>query len=107
MPKAVIAAIEGHAVAGEFEQAVWCNLRLAARDAVLGLYCRRFGVPLVDMGTVRLPRMIGETRAVDLILKGIDGMDAERIGLVNRVAEQGQALTVVETQLGRATIDSG
>jgi enoyl-CoA hydratase len=94
MSKPVIAAIEGHAVAGGFELAVWCDLRVAASDAILGIYCRRFGVPLVDMGTVRLPRLIGHSRAMDLILtgRGIDGVEAERIGLVNRVAAPGQAL---------------
>ena len=94
--KPVIAAIEGPAVAGGFELAVWCDLRVAAEDATLGVYCRRFGVPLVDLGTVRLPRLIGHSRATDLILtgRGIDGKEAERIGLVNRVAPPGQALAV-------------
>ncbi len=94
MSKPVIAAIEGHAVAGGFELAVWCDLRVAASNATLGIYCRRFGVPLVDMGTVRLPRLIGHSRAMDLILtgRGVDGVEAERIGLVNRVAAPGQAL---------------
>jgi enoyl-CoA hydratase len=94
--KPVIAAIEGPAVAGGLELALWCDLRVAARDAVLGVYCRRFGVPLVDLGTVRLPRLIGHSRAIDLILtgRGIDGVEAERIGLVNRVAEPGEALAV-------------
>jgi enoyl-CoA hydratase len=94
MSKPVIAAIEGHAVAGGFELAVWCDLRVAASDAILGIYCRRFGVPLVDMGTVRLPRLIGHSRAMDLILtgRGVDGVEAERIGLVNRVAAPGRAL---------------
>jgi enoyl-CoA hydratase/carnithine racemase len=92
--KPVIAAIEGPAVAGGLELALWCDLRVAAADAVLGVYCRRFGVPLVDVGTVRLPRLIGHSRAIDLILtgRGIDGVEAERIGLVNRVAQPGQAL---------------
>src|SRR5262245_56081130 len=92
--KPVIAAIEGPAVAGGLELALWCDLRVAARDAVLGVYCRRFGVPLVDLGTVRLPRLIGHSRAMDLILagRGVDAAEAERIGLVNRVAEPGQAL---------------
>jgi enoyl-CoA hydratase len=92
--KPVIAAIEGPAVAGGLELALWCDLRVASRDAVLGVYCRRFGVPLVDLGTVRLPRLIGHSRAMDLILtgRGIDGAEAERIGLVNRVVEPGQAL---------------
>jgi len=94
--KPVIAAIEGPAVAGGLELALWCDLRVAARNATLGVYCRRFGVPLVDLGTVRLPRLIGHSRAMDLILtgRGVDGFEAERIGLVNRVVEPGQALPV-------------
>jgi enoyl-CoA hydratase len=93
--KPVIAAIEGPAVAGGLELALWCDLRVAARDAVLGVFCRRWGVPLVDGGTIRLPRLIGQSRALDLILtgRGVDGVEAERIGLVNRVAEPGRALT--------------
>ena len=94
--KPVIAAIEGPAVAGGLELALWCDLRVAASDATLGVYCRRFGVPLVDLGTVRLPRLIGHSRAIDLILtgRGVDGVEAERIGLVNRVAAPGEALQV-------------
>lgn len=94
LSKPVIAAIEGAAVAGGLEMALWCDLRVAARDAVLGVYCRRFGVPLVDLGTVRLPRLIGHSRAMDLILtgRGVSGDEAERIGLVNRVVEPGTAL---------------
>jgi enoyl-CoA hydratase len=92
--KPVIAAIEGYAVAGGLEVAAWCDLRVAARDAVLGVYCRRFGVPLVDLGTVRLPRLIGHSRAMDLILtgRGVDGEEALAMGLVNRLAEPGGAL---------------
>lgn len=92
--KPVIAAIEGFAVAGGLELAVWCDLRVAASDATLGVYCRRFGVPLVDLGTIRLPRLLGHSRAIDLILtgRGVDGVEAERMGLVNRVAEPGGAL---------------
>ncbi len=92
--KPVIAAIEGPAVAGGLELALWADLRVAASDATLGVYCRRFGVPLIDLGTVRLPRLIGHSRAMDLILtgRGIDGVEAERIGLVNRVTEPGDAL---------------
>lgn len=92
--KPVIAAIEGPAVAGGIELALWCDLRVAAADAVLGVYCRRFGVPLVDLGTIRLPRLIGHSRAIDLILtgRGVDGVEAERIGLVNRVCAPGEAL---------------
>jgi len=92
--KPVIAAIEGPAVAGGLELALWCDLRVAASDATLGVYCRRFGVPLIDLGTIRLPRLIGHSRAIDLILtgRGVDGAEAERIGLVNRVVEPGEAL---------------
>ena len=95
LTKPVIAAIEGPAVAGGLELALWCDLRVAASDAVLGVYCRRFGVPLVDLGTINLPRLIGHSRAIDLILtgRGVDGTEAERIGLVNRVTEPGRALT--------------
>lgn len=93
LTKPVIAAIEGFAVAGGLELALWCDLRVAAEDAVLGVYCRRFGVPLVDLGTVRLPRLIGHSRAMDLILtgRGVDGVEAERIGLANRVVPPGTA----------------
>jgi enoyl-CoA hydratase len=96
LSKPVIAAIEGPAVAGGLELALWCDLRVAARNATLGVYCRRFGVPLIDLGTVRLPRLIGHSRAMDLILtgRGISGEEAERIGLVNRLAEPGEALAV-------------
>ena len=92
--KPVIAAIEGFAVAGGLELAAWCDLRVAARDAVLGVYCRRFGVPLVDLGTIRLPRLIGHSRAMDLILtgRGVGGDEALAMGLVNRVTEPGRAL---------------
>ena len=92
--KPVVAAIEGPAVAGGLELALWCDLRVAASDAVLGVYCRRFGVPLVDLGTVRLPRLVGHGRAMDLILTGraVDAAEAERIGLVTRVVPPGQAL---------------
>jgi enoyl-CoA hydratase len=92
--KPVIAAIEGPAVAGGLELALWADLRVVASDATLGVYCRRFGVPLIDLGTVRLPRLIGHSRAMDLILtgRGIDGVEAERIGLANRVCPPGEAL---------------
>jgi len=94
LSKPVIAAVEGHAVAGGLELAIWADLRVAARDAVFGVFCRRWGVPLIDGGTVRLPRLIGESRALDLILTGraVDAEEAERIGLVNRLAEPGKAL---------------
>jgi enoyl-CoA hydratase len=92
--KPVIAAVEGHAVAGGLELALWCDLRVAARSAIFGVYCRRFGVPLMDLGTIRLPRLIGHSRAMDMILtgRGISGEEAERIGLANRVVEPGEAL---------------
>ena len=95
LAKPVIAAIEGHAVAGGLELALWCDLRVAARTATFGVYCRRFGVPLMDLGTVRLPRLIGQSRALDLILtgRGVSGDEAERIGLANRVTAPGEALT--------------
>ncbi len=95
LSKPVIAAIEGHAVAGGIELVVWCDLRVAADDAVLGVYCRRWGVPLVDGGTVRLPRLIGHGRAMDLILtgRGVKADEALAIGLVDRVVPSGQALT--------------
>ena len=92
--KPVIAAIEGHAVAGGLELALWCDLRVAAEDAVLGVFCRRWGVPLIDGGTLRLPRLIGHSRAMDLILTGraVGAEEALAIGLVNRVAVPGDAL---------------
>jgi enoyl-CoA hydratase len=94
LSKPVIAAIEGPAVAGGLELALWCDLRVAARDAIFGVYCRRFGVPLMDLGMIRLPRLIGHSRAMDLILtgRGISGEEAERIGLANRVVASGEAL---------------
>jgi enoyl-CoA hydratase len=94
LSKPVVAAIEGHAVAGGLELALWCDLRVAAEDAVLGVFCRRWGVPLIDGGTVRLPRLIGHSRAMDLILTGrpVDAAEALAIGLVNRVTPPGEAL---------------
>lgn len=94
LSKPVIAAIEGHAVAGGMELALWCDLRVMAQDAVMGIFCRRFGVPLIDMGTIRLPRLIGQSRAMDLILTGrpVDAQEALAIGLANRVVERGNAL---------------
>ena len=92
--KPVIAAIEGYAVAGGLELALWCDLRVAASDAVLGVFNRRFGVPLIDMGTVRLPRLVGQGRALDLIMTGrpVKADEALRIGLIDRLVEPGQAL---------------
>jgi len=98
LPKPVIAAIEGYAVAGGLELALWCDLRVAAGDAVLGVFNRRFGVPLIDMGTVRLPRLVGQGRALDLILTGrpVKADEALGIGLVDRVVEPGQALAAAQ-----------
>ena len=94
LDKPVIAAVEGYAVAGGLELAAWCDLRVAASDAVFGVFCRRWGVPLIDGGTVRLPRLIGHSHALDLILTGRDvsGDEAQRIGLANRITEPGGAL---------------
>jgi enoyl-CoA hydratase len=94
LSKPVVAAIEGYAVAGGLELAVWADLRVAARDAVLGVFCRRWGVPLIDGGTVRLPRLIGESRAMDLVLTGraVPAPEAFEMGLVNRLCEPGEAL---------------
>src|SRR5271170_4081097 len=92
--KPVIAAVEGYAVAGGLELALWCDLRVAARDAVFGVFCRRWGVPLCDGGTIRLPRLIGMSNALDMILtgRGVSGQEALRMGLANRLVEPGQAL---------------
>jgi enoyl-CoA hydratase len=94
LSKPVIAAVEGHAVAGGLELAVWCDLRVADPEAVFGVYCRRWGVPLIDGGTVRLPRLIGRSRALDLILtgRGVGAAEALTMGLVNRVSAAGRAL---------------
>lgn len=94
LSKPVIAAVEGHAVAGGLEIALWCDLRVAARDAVFGVYNRRFGVPLIDLGTLRLPRIVGQGRALDLILTGrsVSGDEALQMGLVNRLVEPDNAL---------------
>jgi enoyl-CoA hydratase len=88
-----IAAIEGYAVAGGLELALWCDLRVVAEDAVLGVFCRRWGVPLIDGGTVRLPRLVGLGRALDLILTGrpVDAEEAQAMGLVSRVVPPGTA----------------
>ncbi|MBD8868286.1 crotonase/enoyl-CoA hydratase family protein [Nocardioides donggukensis] len=100
--KPVIAAIEGYAVAGGLELAVWADLRVAASDAVLGVFCRRFGVPLIDGGTVRLPRLIGQSRAMDLVLTGrpVGADEALGFGLVNRVVAPGTALAAAQRLAG-------
>jgi enoyl-CoA hydratase len=94
LSKPVVAAVEGFAVAGGLELALWCDMRVAASDAVFGVYCRRWGVPLVDGGTIRLPRLIGHSHALDLILtgRGVSGDEAKMMGLANRITEPGQAL---------------
>ena len=98
LSKPVIAAIAGHAVAGGLELALWCDLRVAEEDAVLGVFCRRWGVPLIDGGTVRLPRLIGAGRAMDMILtgRGVGAPEAERIGLVNRLVPTGTSLAAAQ-----------
>jgi enoyl-CoA hydratase len=94
LSKPVIAAIEGHAVAGGAELALWCDLRVMAETATFGIFCRRFGVPLIDLGTIRLPRLIGHSRAMDLILTGraVDAQEAFATGLANRLAPHGETL---------------
>jgi enoyl-CoA hydratase/carnithine racemase len=98
LSKPVIAAIEGYAVAGGLELALWCDLRVAAADAIFGVFCRRWGVPLIDGGTVRLPRLIGTSRAMDLVLTGrpVPAEEAGRIGLVNRLVQTGTALVAAQ-----------
>ena len=98
LSKPVIAAIAGHAVAGGLELALWCDLRVAEEDAVLGVFCRRWGVPLIDGGTVRLPRLVGMGRALDMILTGrpVPAAEALQIGLVNRLVPDGQARAAAE-----------
>ena len=99
MSKPVIAAVSGHAVAGGLELALWCHLRVMEQDAVFGVFCRRFGVPLIDGGTIRLPRLIGESRAMDLILTGrpVGASEALGIGLANRVTPAGESRQVAES----------
>ncbi len=99
LTKPVIAAVEGYAVAGGLELAIWCDLRVAAADATFGVFCRRWGVPLIDGGTVRLPRLVGAGRAMDLILTGrpVTADEALRIGLVDRVVASGSARSRAET----------
>jgi enoyl-CoA hydratase len=103
LSKPVIAAIAGHAVAGGLELALWCDLRVAETDAVLGVFCRRWGVPLIDGGTVRLPQIIGLGRALDLILtgRGVDAREALQIGLVNRIVPHGTARAAAEQLAGQ------
>jgi enoyl-CoA hydratase len=98
LSKPVIAAVEGHAVAGGLELALWCDMRVAARDATFGVYCRRWGVPLCDGGTVRLPRLIGQSHALDMILtgRGVKGEEAHRMGLANRLCEPGETLAIAK-----------
>jgi enoyl-CoA hydratase/carnithine racemase len=98
LSKPVIAAVAGHAVAGGLELALWCDLRVAEQSAVFGVFCRRWGVPLIDGGTVRLPRLIGESRAMDMILTGrpVDAREAREIGLANRVVADGESRAVAE-----------
>ncbi|MBV9285047.1 MAG: crotonase/enoyl-CoA hydratase family protein [Acidimicrobiia bacterium] len=106
LSKPVIAAVEGHAVAGGLELALWCDLRIAASDAVFGVYCRRWGVPLIDGGTVRLPRLIGMSHALDLILtgRGVSGDEALGMGVANRIVEPGTALASA-VELGKQLAD--
>jgi enoyl-CoA hydratase len=94
LSKPVIAAVEGYAVAGGCELAMWCDLRVASQTAIFGIFCRRFGVPLIDLGTIRLPRLIGHSRAMDLILTGreVRAQEAFDIGLANRLVPAGEAL---------------
>jgi enoyl-CoA hydratase len=98
LSKPVIAAVAGYAVAGGLELALWCDLRIADETAVFGVFCRRWGVPLIDGGTVRLPRLIGTSRAMDMILtgRGVDAAEAAAIGLANRVVPSGQALAAAQ-----------
>jgi enoyl-CoA hydratase len=98
LSKPVIAAVEGHAVAGGLELALWCDLRVASETAIFGVYCRRWGVPLIDGGTIRLPRLIGQGRAMELVVtgRGVAAQEALQIGLANRVTEQGRALETAQ-----------
>jgi enoyl-CoA hydratase len=98
LSKPVIAAVAGYAVAGGLELALWCDLRIADETAVFGVFCRRWGVPLIDGGTVRLPRLIGTSRAMEMILTGraVDAAEAAAIGLANRVVPRGQALVAAQ-----------
>ena len=93
LSKPVIAAVSGYAVAGGMELALWADMRVVAEDATFGIFCRRFGVPLIDLGTIRLPRLIGHSQAIDLILTGrpVGAQEALRMGLANRVVGRGEA----------------
>jgi enoyl-CoA hydratase len=98
LSKPVIAAVSGHAVAGGLELALWCDLRVAEEDAVFGVFCRRWGVPLIDGGTIRLPRLIGQSRALDMILTGrpVGAKEAYEMGLANRLVKKGEARAKAE-----------
>lgn len=98
LSKPVVAAVAGHAVAGGLELALWCDLRVAEEDATFGVFCRRWGVPLVDGGTVRLPRLVGASRSMDMILTGrpVGAPEALAMGLVNRVVAPGSAREAAE-----------
>jgi len=102
LSKPVIAAVEGYAVAGGCELALWCDLRVASASAIFGIFCRRFGVPLIDLGTIRLPRLIGHSRALDMILTGrpVGAREALDWGLANRVVPKGQARQEAEKLAG-------
>lgn len=105
LSKPVIAAVSGYAVAGGLELALWCDLRVAEEDAVFGVFCRRWGVPLIDGGTVRLPRLIGQSRAMDMILtgRGVKAEEALSFGLANRVVRKGEARAEAETLAAELT----
>ena len=98
LSKPVIAAVAGHAVAGGLELALWCDIRVAEEDAIFGVFCRRWGVPLIDGGTIRLPRLIGQSRALDMILTGrpVGAHEAHMMGLANRVVAKGEARSAAE-----------
>jgi len=98
LSKPVIAAVSGHAVAGGLELALWCDLRVAEEDSVFGVFCRRWGVPLIDGGTIRLPRLIGQSRALDMILTGrpVGAAEAFEMGLANRIVKKGEARAKAE-----------
>jgi enoyl-CoA hydratase len=106
LSKPVIAAVEGHAVAGGLELSIWCDLRVAAEDAVFGVYCRRWGIPLMDGGTIRLARLIGHSHALDLMLtgRGVSGDEALRMGLANRLVPPGESLGAA-VELGHELAD--